>query len=145
MVRLFFWSDLLQRTVFVAPMPWRQTAVIPTMSLCFSALSVWLTDSVADHFLPVRVTIPAPLMSSSGESLTVNTSLVFAVLNSSTSKDTGSCSLLLLPYSPLLVKLGGIPNHFLRCRLVSLSRASTAVLGISYSIIGLISLGNKAF
>ena len=106
MARLSVWSDLLHGNVLVAPMPWRPTAVIPTMSLCLRELSVNLTVSVADHFLPVRVTIPASWIRSSGESLNVSTSLVLAVLNSSTSKDSGSCSLLFFPYSPILVKLG---------------------------------------
>ncbi|KAH3836543.1 hypothetical protein DPMN_109915 [Dreissena polymorpha] len=65
------------------------------MSLCLSAFSAWLT--VADHFLLVRVSIPASRMNSSGESLKVNKSLAFAVLNSSTSEDSGSCNLLLFP------------------------------------------------
>ncbi|KAH3892673.1 hypothetical protein DPMN_016796 [Dreissena polymorpha] len=67
------------------------------MSLCLSSFSAWLTDSVADHFLLVQVWIPASRMSSSGESLKVNTSLAFAVLNSSTSEDSRSCNLLLFP------------------------------------------------
>ncbi|KAH3722293.1 hypothetical protein DPMN_037470 [Dreissena polymorpha] len=65
------------------------------MYLCLSAFSAWLTDFVADHFLLVRVWIPASRMSSSGESLKVNTSLAFAVLNSSNSENSGSCNLLL--------------------------------------------------
>ncbi|KAH3818505.1 hypothetical protein DPMN_120226 [Dreissena polymorpha] len=50
------------------------------MSLCLSAFSVWLTDSVADHFLLVLVWIPASRMTSSGESLKVNTGLAFCCL-----------------------------------------------------------------
>ncbi|KAH3741030.1 hypothetical protein DPMN_047748 [Dreissena polymorpha] len=57
------------------------------MYLCLSAFSAWLTDSIADHFLLVRVWIPASRMSSSGKSLKVNTSLAFADLNSSNSED----------------------------------------------------------
>ncbi|KAH3720430.1 hypothetical protein DPMN_063329 [Dreissena polymorpha] len=67
------------------------------MSLCLSAFSAWLTDYVTDHFLLVRVWIPASLMSSSGESLKVNTRLAFAVLNSFNSENSGSCNLLLFP------------------------------------------------
>ena len=69
--------------------------------------------------LLVRDTIPASRISSSGKSLNVSTSLVLAVLNSSTSEDKGSCSLLLFPYSPILVRLGGIPSLFLRCPLLN--------------------------
>jgi len=90
MARLFYWTAWLHRSVFVAPIPCRPTAVIPTMSLCLSALFAWLTVSVADHFLPVRVTIPASPICSSGESLRVKTNLVLAVLNSSTSEDSGN-------------------------------------------------------
>ncbi|KAH3880329.1 hypothetical protein DPMN_004242 [Dreissena polymorpha] len=67
------------------------------MSLCLSAFSAWLTDSVPKHFLLVRVWSPASRMNSSGESLKVNKSLTFAVSNSSTSEDSGSCNLLLFP------------------------------------------------
>ncbi|KAH3693192.1 hypothetical protein DPMN_192594 [Dreissena polymorpha] len=95
--RLPFWSDRLHSTTFLAPIPSRPTAVTPTMSLCLSAFSAWLTDFVADHFLLVRVWIPASRMNSSGEPLKVNTSLAFAVLNSSASEDSGSCNLLLFP------------------------------------------------
>ena len=89
MARLSFLSDMLHSHVLVAPMLWRPTAVIPTMYLCLRELSVRLTVSVADHFLSVRVTIPASRIRSSGESLNVSTSLtcLLAVLNSSTSED----------------------------------------------------------
>ena len=80
MARLSFWSDLLHSNVLTTPMPWRPTAVIPTMSLCLRELSVSLTVSVTDHFLPVRVTLPASRISSSIESLNVNTSVVLNCL-----------------------------------------------------------------
>ncbi|KAH3813425.1 hypothetical protein DPMN_141882 [Dreissena polymorpha] len=83
--RLSFWSDRLHSTTFLASISSRPTAVTPTMSLCLSAFSAWLTDSVTDHFLLVRVWIPASRMRSSGKSL------------NSTSEDSGSCNLLLFP------------------------------------------------
>jgi len=126
---LSVWLAWLHRSVLVAPMPCRPTAVTPTMSLCMKELSAWMTVSVADNFLPVRVTIPASPICSSGESLRISTSLVFAVLNSSTSEESGSCSLLVFPYSPTLEKLGGIPSHLRRCLLVVLSMASIVELG----------------
>ena len=128
MACLWVWFAWLQRSVFEAPTPWRPTAVTPTMSWWRSMLSAWLTDSVTDHFLPVRVTIPASRISSSGEFLSVNTNLVFAVLNSSTSEESGSCSRLPFPYNPTLAKLGGTPSHLQRCRLVILSKASIVEL-----------------
>ncbi|KAH3860872.1 hypothetical protein DPMN_023795 [Dreissena polymorpha] len=60
------------------------------MSLCLSESSAWLTVIVADHFLLVRVTMPASRICASGESPRVSTNLVLAVLNSSTSEYSGS-------------------------------------------------------
>jgi len=67
--RLSCWAAWLHRSVFVAPIPCRPTSVIPTMPLCLSALSAWLTVSVADHFLPVPVTIPASRFAHQGNLL----------------------------------------------------------------------------
>ncbi|KAH3787736.1 hypothetical protein DPMN_165864 [Dreissena polymorpha] len=60
------------------------------MSLSLSESSTLLKVSVAYHFLLVRVTMPASSICASRESLRVSTCLVLAVLNSSTSDDSGS-------------------------------------------------------
>lgn len=80
MACLSYWCDLLHSNALVIPMPWRPTAAIPTTSLCLSELSSWLTLPFTHHFLPVRVTITASRVSSSGESLSVSNNLVLAVL-----------------------------------------------------------------
>ena len=64
-------------------------------------------------------------------------------LSSSTIEVIGSFSWLVLPYSPILVKLGETPSHLRRCRLISRSNPSTVEVAISYSIRGHKNLGNR--
>ncbi|KAH3845483.1 hypothetical protein DPMN_087764 [Dreissena polymorpha] len=67
------------------------------MSLCLSILSAWDTAWLADHFLPVLVSMPAILIRSSEDSFSVTTILALATLYSSTTDDIGSWSWLVLP------------------------------------------------
>ncbi|KAH3863010.1 hypothetical protein DPMN_025986 [Dreissena polymorpha] len=89
--------------------------------------------------------MPAFHIKSSDDYLRVTTNLPLATLNSSTSEAIGSLSWLVLPYSPMLVKLGGTPSHLRRCRLITLSNPSTVVVAISYSIRGHISQGSNPY
>ncbi|KAH3706606.1 hypothetical protein DPMN_065994 [Dreissena polymorpha] len=62
------------------------------MSFCLSLLSAWVTAWLADHFLPVLVSMPAFLILSSLDSFRVTTSRAFDALNSSTNYESGSCN-----------------------------------------------------
>ena len=134
-----FLSARLHISVFVAPIRWRSTTVNFTMSLCLSELSAWLTVSVADYILLVGVTRPATRICLSAEYLSLSTSLVLSVLNSSTSE---------LQLAALSVQsnagetgwVGGMHIHFLIWRLVILSNASITELDMSYSITGQINV-----
>ena len=101
----------LHSVVLELPSPCLPHAVMPTMSLCWSLLLACSTAWLADHFLPVLVSIPALRIEPSCDCLSVITSRVLSTLNSSTKDDSGSCSGLVRPYSPMLVKLGGTPSH----------------------------------
>ncbi|KAH3773839.1 hypothetical protein DPMN_175210 [Dreissena polymorpha] len=118
---------------------------MPTMSFCWSFRPACSTAWLAYHFLPVLVSIPALRIELSCDCLSVTTSRVFATLNSSTSDDSGGCSLLDRPYNPMLVKLIGTPSHRRRCLLIVLAKHSAEDVVILYSIRGHISLGRSAF
>jgi len=121
----------LQSVVLELPSPCLPHAVMPTMSLCWSLLLACSTAWLTDHFLHVLVSIPALRIEPSCDCLSVITSRVLATLNSSTKDDKGSCSWLVRPYSPMLVKLGGTPSHRRRCLLIVRSKLSTADVVIS--------------
>ena len=112
------------------------------MSLCRSLFSARSTAWLAE-FLHVRVSMPAFLIKSSVDCFRVTTSLPLATLNSSTIEVNGSISWLVLPYSPILVKLGGTLSHLRRCWLITRSNSSTVDVTISYSIWGYKSMGNR--
>ena len=112
--------EQVQRCGFVLPRQCLPTAVVPTMYLCRSLLSAWKTAWLADHF---------PLSSC----VRLDSRLPYQVIcwlfqgynqssfDSSTIEVIGSFSWLVLPYSSILVKLGGTPSHLRRCRLISRS------------------------
>ena len=128
--------EVIQRCGFVLPSPCLPTVVVPTMYLCRSLLSARSTALLADHFLPVRVSMPAFLTKSSVDCFRVTTSLPLATLNSSTIDVNGSFSWLVLP---ILVKLDGTPSHLRMCRLTSRSNPSTV------DVRGHRSLGNRPY
>ena len=111
--------------------------------LFLRCLSVVEMACFAGYFLPVRVSMPAFFIKSSVDCFRVTTSLPLATLNSSTIEVIESFSWLVLPYSPILVKLGGTPSHLRRCRLITRSNPSTLEVAISYSIKGHKSMGNR--
>ena len=110
---------------------------------CHNLRSAWETAWLADHFLHVRVSMPAFLIKSCVDCFRVTASLPLVTLNSSTIEVNVSFSWLVLPYSPILVKLGGTLSHLHRCRLITRSNPSTVDVTISYSIMGHKSLGNR--
>ncbi len=116
---------------WLVPSPCLPIHGFPMMSFNLSILSACATDVSAAHLCPDLVVIPVSLTFSSLESLYMITSLHFATLNSSTTDDRGGCKYPGLTYSPIDVKLGGIPSHLRRCLFTCLSTPSTDVIGTS--------------
>ncbi len=116
---------------WLVPSPCLPMHGFPMMSFNLSILSACATDVSAAHLCPDLVVIPVSLTFSSLESLYMITSLHFATLNSSTTDDRGGCKYSGLTYSPIDVKLGGIPSHLRRCLFTCLSTPSTDVIGTS--------------
>ncbi|KAH3810017.1 hypothetical protein DPMN_138399 [Dreissena polymorpha] len=100
------------------------------MSLCLSLLLAWDTAWHADHFLPDLVSMSAIKIRSSEDSYSVTTILASATFFSSATDVIGIWSWLVLPYSPTLVKFGGISSHLRRYLLMVLSKPSTVETAI---------------
>jgi len=76
-------------------------------------------------------------------SFRVMISLAFPNLNSSMTDVSGSYSLDVLLYIPILEKHGGMPSHLRRCLLMVLSNPSTDGIPISYSMSSHVNRGNN--
>ena len=110
--------------VITCVLPGRLLGLLTTFFMCVSRCPPSFIKSCVDCF---RVTASLPLVT----------------LNSSTIEVNVSFSWLVLPYSPILVKLGGTLSHLHRCRLITRSNPSTVDVTISYSIMGHKSMGNR--
>ncbi len=100
------------RVALRLPSPALPCATVPRMALCFSRVCACWTASAALHFLPVLTTIPAPGTLASLDPEYCRCSR--ATINSSLTELKGSLSLLVLPYSPMLLRLRGRPSHLPR-------------------------------
>ena len=102
----------------------------PTMSRCLRSAFACCVAGLGVHFLPLASVGAVWATHGSRDSVSVISSLTLEHLNSSVRLDTGS-SRVPLPYSPMLLKQRGRPNHFLANELSNLSSFSTFEVGTS--------------
>ena len=116
-VVLFPFVPTLENTLLLM-LPSPAWLVWVMMSLICMLHSASWAALMADHLIPDFISGYAFRMTSSAESFIIIRRCTFPILNSSTSKDIGSCRFPELVYKSTFEKQGGTPSYLCRCLLL---------------------------